>query len=257
MKRHINSPYKLNLKMYSLIGGVSMLIMIIAVIRDADTGNLFLDVVKNLAFGCVASTIVALLIEIGNVKEKNERADSLYDAVYVDLKWKILYYIKTWARLCDIAFNDKDHQGEKHTWIEWYEMTKSYFLVCDGDKQTRLIHFFKDELLYSISGVENALRQIESQQYMLSVNDMLDEKLRGILEDFRFGFDAARGVLQNAPDMDFWKMYDAIEQDLINYIHSWVDIRYYNYLKLVSTSYGTDTTDIMNAVLESEKETSN
>lgn len=56
--------------MYGLIGGVSMLIMIIAVIRDADTGNLFLDVVKNLAFGCVASTIVALLIEIGNVKEK-------------------------------------------------------------------------------------------------------------------------------------------------------------------------------------------
>ena len=257
MKRHINSPYKLNLKMYGLIGGVSTLIMIIAVIRDADTGNLFLDVVKNLAFGCVASTIVALLIEIGNVKEKNERANCLYDAVYAGLKCEILYYLKTWARLCGIAFNDKDHQGEKHTWIGWYEMTKSNFLVCDGDKQTRLIHFFKDELLYSISGVEKALRQIESQQYMLSVNDMLDEKLRGILEDFRFEFDSARRVLQNAPDVDFWKMYDAIEQDLINYIHSWVDIRYYNCYKFMSTSYSTDTTDIMNAVLESEKETSN
>ena len=74
MKRHISSPYKLNLKMYGLIGGVSVIIMIIAVICDTGTGNLFLDVVKNLAFGCVASTIVALLIEIGNVKEKNEKS---------------------------------------------------------------------------------------------------------------------------------------------------------------------------------------
>ena len=39
MKRHINSPYKMNWKMYGLIGGISVLIMIIAVICNDNTGT--------------------------------------------------------------------------------------------------------------------------------------------------------------------------------------------------------------------------
>ena len=70
MKRHINNPYKVNWMLYSLIGGISVLIMIVAVIWNNCTHDVISDVVKNLALGCVASTIVALLIEIGNVKEK-------------------------------------------------------------------------------------------------------------------------------------------------------------------------------------------
>ena len=51
MKRHINSPYKMNWKMYGLIGGISVLIMIIAVICNDNTGSLISDIVMNLAFG--------------------------------------------------------------------------------------------------------------------------------------------------------------------------------------------------------------
>lgn len=60
--------------MYGLIGGISVLIMIIAVIWNDITHSLILDIAKNLAFGCVASTLVALLIEVGNIKKKNEKA---------------------------------------------------------------------------------------------------------------------------------------------------------------------------------------
>ena len=59
--------------MYGLIGGISVLIMIISVVQNNLTSNSISDIAKNLAFGCVASTLVALLIEIGNVKEKNEK----------------------------------------------------------------------------------------------------------------------------------------------------------------------------------------
>ncbi len=68
----------MNWKMYGLIGGISVLIMIIAVICYDNTDSLVSDIVKNLAFGCVASTIVALLIEIGNIKEQNDKATSVY-----------------------------------------------------------------------------------------------------------------------------------------------------------------------------------
>lgn len=43
MKRHINSPYKINWKMYGLIGGISVLIMIIAVICNDNTDSLILE----------------------------------------------------------------------------------------------------------------------------------------------------------------------------------------------------------------------
>ena len=68
MKRHINSPYKMNWKMYGLIGGISEVIKINADISYYKAHSHISDIVKNLAFGCVASTIVALLIEIGNIK---------------------------------------------------------------------------------------------------------------------------------------------------------------------------------------------
>ena len=107
----------MNWKMYGLIGGISVLIMIIAVIWNAITDSLISDIVKNLSFGCVASTLVALLIEVGNIKEKNEKANSVYDAVYIDLKYQIMWYLETWARLCSVAYKDEDYRQEKHTWI--------------------------------------------------------------------------------------------------------------------------------------------
>ena len=124
----------MNWKMYGLIGGISVLIMIIAVICYDNTDSLISDIVKNLAFGCVASTIVALLIEIGNIKEQNDKATSVYDAVYMDLKFQISWYVETWARLCSVAFKDEDYRQEKHTWIKWYEITKSKFAECDDNR---------------------------------------------------------------------------------------------------------------------------
>lgn len=125
--------------MYSSILGISIIIMIIAVIFY-DNNDRFLEVVKNLAFGCVASTLVALLIEVENVKENNEKANSVYDAVYIDLQCQIKMYLETWACLCSIAFKDKDYCHEKHTWVEWYDITKSKFLECD-DRFSPNAHF--------------------------------------------------------------------------------------------------------------------
>lgn len=211
----------MNWKMYGLIGGISVLIMIIAVICNDNTGSLISDIVKNLAFGCVASTIVAVLIEIGNIKEQNDKATSVYDAVYMDLKFQISWYVETWARLCSVAFKDEDYRQEKHTWIEWYEITKSKFAECDDNRQAELMQFFTEQLMDSIEGIEKALKQIDSQQYILNINGIYDEGLRKILGDYSFEFYAAKLTLGREYDKaDFWKSFDAIRQDLINYIYN-------------------------------------
>lgn len=240
--------------MYSLIGGISVLIMVIAVIWNTLTNSLVSDIVKNLAFGCVASTLVALLIEVGNIKEKNEKANSVYDAVYIDLKCQIMWYVETWANLCSVAYKDEDYRQEKHTWIEWYEITKSKFAECDDSRQAELMNFFSEQLKVSIDGIEKALKQIDSQQYILNINGIYDENLRKILADYSFEFYATKLTLGRAYDKDdFWSSFDAIKQDLVNYIYNWVDIRFYNYCRFKPYNFYDDKTEIMCAMQESEK----
>lgn len=254
MKRHISSPYKVNWKLYGLIGGISSLIMIVSVICNYVSNCLISDVVKNLAFGCVASTIVALLIEVGNTKEKNEIANGVYDAVYLDLKCQIMWYIQTWARLCGVAYKDKDYRRDSHTWMDWYEITKSNYYKCDDSRKEELLKFFNEQLMFGIEGIENSLKQIDSQQYLLNINRMSDENLRRILGDYNFEFHAARLTLERkCGDEDFWETFDAIKLDLEKYISDWVDIRYYNYYKFKSDNVFVDREELARAMLESDK----
>ena len=254
MKRHINNPYKVNWKMYGLIGGISVLIMIISVVQNNLTSNSISDIAKNLAFGCVASTLVALLIEIGNVKEKNEKANNVYDAVYNELQYQIGWYVELWASLCAVAYKDKDYYHESHTWSEWYKITRENFQKCDEHRQKELMTFFNQELVFSVDGIEKSLKRIDNQQYILNINEISDESLRRILKDYRFEFDAAKLTLESDyTKNDFWGTFDAITQDLINYIYNWVDIRYYNYYRFKPYEFCDNTAELLRAIQESDK----
>ena len=58
------------------------------------------EVIKNLSYGCIASTFVAWIIDCANTRHLNKKANNIYDAVYSDLKFRIGSYIETWAELC-------------------------------------------------------------------------------------------------------------------------------------------------------------
>lgn len=239
--------------MYASIGGLSVLVMIVAAICNDITDSLVSDIVKNLAFGCVASTIVAFLIEIGNIKEKNEKANSVYDAVYGDLQYQILSYVETWARLCSVAFNDEDYRNKKHTWIEWYEIVRNKFAECDDTRQKELMNFFNEQLIDSIDGIEKSLNQINSQRYMLTINEVYDESLRRILSDYRFEFYGVKSILKESCDKDqFWDLFDAIKLDLEKYIYNWIDIRHYNYYRFTPSNF-YDKEEMLHAVQECNK----
>ena len=241
--------------MYGLIGGISIFAMVAAVVQNNVTHDLISDIIKNLAFGCVASTLVALLIEIGNIKEKNEKSDSIYDSVYCDLKCQILWYVETWASLCAVAYKDNDYYNERHTWTEWYTLTKNNFAKCDELRQKQLMHFFTSQLMIGVEGIEKALRQIDRQRYILSINEIYDYELGNILKDYQFEFDAVKMTLTTDPIKgDFWGSFDAITQDLSRYIYDWVDIRYYNYYRFKPRDFQIDKAELARAILESEME---
>lgn len=232
MKREIKDPYKFNWKLYLSILAILVIAMVAVVTAPENLNQDVRDILENLLLGCLASTIVALLVDLGNNKEKNERANSIYFSVYSELQYHIADYIGTWAQMCSVAFRnkEKDYKKEKHTWVEWYELTKKEFHECEEARRKEIMSFFVDTLKRSVEDTNKSIQKILSQRYILEMNGIYNRKMKNIIEDYRFEFYAAELVLKRCADGadDFWSSFDAITLDMRNYISNWVDIRYYN-----------------------------
>lgn len=255
MKKQIKNPNKLNWKMYIIIILCLTASMIIVVYWDSRVGSTVSAVFENLTLGALASALVALFIEIGNVNDKNIKSNSVYDAVYGALKFQIAQYASIWAEVCAVAYKDKDYELKKYTWLEWYALTKTNFYACDEAKKIELLDFFKGRLLYSLTNLEQEISQINSQQYILTIHDVLNDDMKKILGDFHFEFQNAkfRLDLENELDIEcFWNLFDAINEDIRRYINNWVDIGFYNYLKFSPYKFGYDSNEIIEAILKSE-----
>ena len=83
--------------------------LIIENIQDINMVNAFADIIKNLSYGCIASTIIAWIIDIVHTKNLNKTANTIYDSIYGDLQFHIGVFVATWAELCAAAFIEKNY----------------------------------------------------------------------------------------------------------------------------------------------------
>jgi len=77
MKRAISNPNRVHHTMYILIIAISVVALIISITVPTFSCKLLeviLEVLKNLSYGCVASTLVAWRIDYVNVKKANQKA---------------------------------------------------------------------------------------------------------------------------------------------------------------------------------------
>ncbi|MFR8367494.1 MAG: hypothetical protein ACLVBF_13425, partial [Faecalibacillus intestinalis] len=155
---------------------------------------------------------------------------------------------------CNIVYKDKEYKDEKHTWTEWYGIVKNRFIELDDKRQEQALEFFKDELIYNLDVIEKSIDYINKQQFILSINELYDENLKSIIENFKFECYGAKSFLKiNFNSEKFWKSFDAINEDLKKYICSWTDIQYYNYYKFKPFDILTNKSDIRTAIIESKK----
>lgn len=212
-----------------MISTVSVLGIIIGSVLLCNVNDKLFDIIKNISYGCLASTIVAWLLEVYNVRDKNQKANRLYDAVFFDLKFNIKKYIETWSEICVIAYKEDTNKEECHTWFEWYELSKSLFFQCDEKHQKEIMEFFIHQLRLAVEETNKAIQKIITQNYILTINDVYNDELKRILEDYRFEFYAADMKLKHDNSYDkFWESMDAINSDLVRYINAWIDIQFYN-----------------------------
>lgn len=243
MKKQIENPNKVNWKMYIGII-VPILIFMIIVVRWNDMVNSTVSrVAENLALGALASALVALFIEIGNVSDKNKKSNSIYDAVYTKLKLQIADYVSIWSGMCSTAYKDRNFDLEKHTWLEWYKLAKDNFYACNEDRQKELMGGFRRQLDFRLKALEMVMNQINSQQYILIIHDVLNDEMREILGDFYFEFQGMKCRLELGNNLsidEFWNLFDATNEDIQKYINNWIDIQFYNYIEFSPYSFESD-----------------
>ena len=96
MLTSFKTPYKVNKPFYIILTVVLIVTLIFSVILSNCTFNIIKaisEIVKNLAYGCIASTIVAWLIDEINIRDKNEKAQKIYFEVFTQLECTLSSYI--------------------------------------------------------------------------------------------------------------------------------------------------------------------
>lgn len=232
MKQTIKNPHKVpHIKYIILVVSffATLVVSLVATDRKEEYWIVLSDILKNLSYGCIASTLVAWLIDCASVRSMNKKANDLYETIYLDFKFQIANFISSWSELCAVAFKDVNYYEEKKTWIEWYKISKENFNKLEPERQVELFHFFHSELEYREKEVNKSIEEIYHQKYLLTINDLLNDGMERVLADFKFEFYALHLDLARKDDIKiFWEHMDAITSDLEKYINNWEDISYYN-----------------------------
>ena len=267
MKSEIENPYKVNDKLYKKIIWISLTAVFCSWLLGLCEHLAYItEMLKNIGYGCIASAVVAWIIDIRTTKDKNEKANSLYQSVYQMVQGAIRMYIEEFTRTCGIAYPNIDFSKEKHTWYEWYKLTEDYFSKCDEKRQKELVQFFVESWQYNADQVRDASIHVLQQQDFLEANDVINDKLKSLLQniylDFKHtGFELhARwwlkpGECTSDKSEDFFNWIRATNEDLKRYIEEWSDIRFYNYYRFGSehSFMSDDKEELARAIIEAEK----
>ena len=255
MRRTIENPHRVNQKLYIALicfFSIALLISFMIASKEEPKTAALVEVLKNLSYGCIASTVVAWLIDIANTKQLNSSANQYYDAIYGELQFEIGAFIGVWAELCAVSFKDKDYYQEKHTWDDWFRIVKENYQKCDDGRQAQLFPFYCKQLRDADHAVRKSIARIRSQQHILTINGMMNSDISQIITDFNFEFDAlwVDLTVKNNKNM-FWTHMEAITNDLRKYIENWSDIQHYNLLLFRPFHFFEKTDELVNAVMVS------
>lgn len=255
-EREIINPYKMNWILYLIMLTVSICGIIFSFTNILLLNCFFIEIIKNLSLGCFTSTLVALLIEIANIKDKNKKAKEVYSAVYFDLCLEFKAFFQCWSEMCSSCIKEVDYKTEKHTWKEWYSIFVDYCNKCDQKRQKSISEFLIHRLEFFVDRLLSSLNVIEQQQYILVINELFNNSIKYKLSDFQFECTALKSTLEqktNDPtDLLMW--LDSITNDFEKYINNWRDIRYLNFYKHSPYSFGFDLEELEIALEESKKQ---
>lgn len=142
----------------------------------------------------------------------------------------IRFYIGLWAEFCAISFKQSDYYKEEHTWKEWYAIAQKNYRSEPEERQAKLLDAYHSQLLSCVKIINHSIEKIQSQSYVLAVNETMDQQLENILNDLQAEFSTLEKELTSENDANyFWSHTDAIHSNLERKIENWEDTKHYNH----------------------------
>lgn len=186
------------------------------------------DILNNLSYGCIASVVVAWLIDCANVNNQNKKSAAIYNLVFEDLKGNLVCFIGTWVNICYQSFNKFDYHREKHTWIEWYDIFKeNYEKMEDNEEKCKIIEDVSNKLQLSIKSFKASYHELMSEQFLLATNELINLDLRYTLRSMEQEF-AFLDYQLHVEDSDKIKLLNIVCKNIEFYINQWDDIKHFN-----------------------------
>ena len=83
MKKNCNKPYNVNHRLYICLTILFTITLFISLCMPDDNWyqNIH-DILNNLSYGCIASVVVAWLIDCANVNNQNKKSAAIYNLVF-------------------------------------------------------------------------------------------------------------------------------------------------------------------------------
>ncbi|MGX8850599.1 hypothetical protein [Amedibacillus sp. YH-ame10] len=220
MEKWEENFYKANHKLYILLILNSILIMVVGAYLIENKIALVGDIVKNLAYGCVASSLISWLIEIGNFRIKNKEIARLRQNLYNDTVANVYHYLGMYAR---IYFKESEAiiNKEKYTWDVWYDLLKASCLDLKDQKAIKdVFDFLKQQVVSEAEFAFKSLDEVVKNRFSLYLNNGLDYNLYYDLKDLHFEFSVINlTYVERYTDLkDLFDYLDAINTDLKNYV---------------------------------------
>ena len=238
LEKTIKNPFVVNHKIYLIMIIILCSGLAFCSYRIFDLKNRIYEIVQNISLGCLASVIVAWVLEFTNVRDKNKLHDKLYSSAYYELYFVIGNYLEVWANLCTATFKEEANKKERRIWYLWYKKTKYLFYSKKEYRNNkRLIQYFLNEIQHSSEYIMSTVEKLLFQKNVLRVNNIYDKEIGFILEDLRFEFDGVDKLGNDIDPDEFWKTMECINKDLYRIIKKWKDIRYYNYVYFPSHGF--------------------
>ena len=229
MKKNCNKPYNVNHRLYICLTILFTITLFISLCMPDDNWyqNIH-DILNNLSYGCIASVVVAWLIDCANVNNQNKKSAAIYNLVFEDLKGNLVCFIGTWANICYQSFNKFDYHREKHTWIEWYDIFKeNYEKMEDNEEKCKIIEDVSNKLQLSIKSFKASYHELMSEQFLLATNELINLDLRYTLRSIEQEF-AFLDYQLHVEDSDKIKLLNIVCKNIEFYINQWDDIKHFN-----------------------------
>ena len=105
-------PYKMEVKLYMAVILLSLLGIVASYFVpykfESMQDSNWMDLLKNISFGCFTSTLVSAWIEKANIKGSNDKNNKMYHEIYLDLQFSIRSYVESWSRIYYVIFREED-----------------------------------------------------------------------------------------------------------------------------------------------------